>query len=63
MDDRATGSSDWSDIDLLTRGEAVRRLTREITLIDERRAGAADPEPLDQRLAALRRSLAALGEG
>lgn len=67
MDERDKLSSDWNDVDLLTRDKAATRLKREIELIVERQraADAVDPaegERLDRRLAALRRSLAALSK-
>ena len=65
MDEPMKATSDWHDVDLLTREEAIRRLSHEISVItglqaeqDPDRPGEA--EQREQRLAALRRSLAAL---
>jgi hypothetical protein len=67
MDERDMTVSDWNDVDLLTRDEAARRLSHEIELIVDRQthpdtSDPAETERLDRRLAALRRSLAALSK-
>jgi len=64
MADR-NGSSDWSDLDLLTRGEAAERLINEIRRVERELADLArvgesqgNEEGLRTRLAALRERLA-----
>ncbi|GAA5149038.1 hypothetical protein GCM10023321_12310 [Pseudonocardia eucalypti] len=51
--------SDWTDLDLLTREEALGRLRREIAETEPRLAGIGDGDPaerslLESRLRALR---------